>query len=59
MTSDLARRRAFLAAALGFALLDTRGKPAPTKGRTENDSREEGHDGEEAPSATEGDQREP
>ena len=29
MTPDLARRRSFLTAALGFALLDTRGQPAP------------------------------
>ena len=29
MTPDPARRRSLLTAALGFALLDTRGKPAP------------------------------
>jgi hypothetical protein len=29
VTLDLARRRSFLTAALGFALLDTRGQPAP------------------------------
>ena len=29
MTPDLAHRRSLLTAALGFALLDTRGKPAP------------------------------
>ena len=29
MTSDLPRRRSLLTAALGFALLDTRGKPGP------------------------------
>jgi hypothetical protein len=32
--SDLARRRALLTAALGFALLDTRGKPAPPEVKT-------------------------
>ena len=32
--SDLARRRALLTAALGFALLDTRGKPAPPEVQT-------------------------
>jgi len=29
MTPDLTRRRSSLTAALGFALLDTRGRPAP------------------------------
>ena len=29
MTADLGRRRALLTAALGFALVDTQGKPAP------------------------------
>lgn len=29
MTDDLHRRRALLTAALGFALVDTKGKPAP------------------------------
>ena len=33
-TADLARRRAFLTAALGFALLDTHGKPAPPEVQT-------------------------
>jgi hypothetical protein len=32
--SDVDRRRALLAAALGFALLDTRGKPAPPEVQT-------------------------
>jgi hypothetical protein len=31
---DLARRRALLTAALGFALLDTRGQPAPPQVQT-------------------------
>ena len=31
---DLARRRSLLTAALGFALLDTRGKPAPPEVQT-------------------------
>jgi hypothetical protein len=34
VTPDLARRCALLTAALGFALLDTRGKPAPPKVQT-------------------------
>ena len=34
MAPDLARRRALLTAALGFALLDTRGKPAPPEVQT-------------------------
>ena len=34
MSDDLARRRALLAAAVGFALLDTRGKPAPSEVQT-------------------------
>jgi hypothetical protein len=34
MTRDLARRRALLTAALGFALLDTRGQPAPPEVQT-------------------------
>jgi hypothetical protein len=34
MQTDLARRRSLLYAALGFALLDTRGKPAPPEGQT-------------------------
>jgi hypothetical protein len=29
VTSDLARRRSLLTAALGFALVDTKGKPLP------------------------------
>ena len=29
MSADLARRRALLTAALGFGLVDTKGKPAP------------------------------
>lgn len=31
MPSDIARSRALLTAALGFVLLDTRGKPAPAE----------------------------
>jgi hypothetical protein len=34
MTPDLARRRSLLTAALGFALLDTRGQPAPPEVQT-------------------------
>lgn len=34
MTSSTARRRALLTAARGFALLDTRGKPAPPEVET-------------------------
>jgi uncharacterized protein YjbJ (UPF0337 family) len=34
MTSDLARRRSLLTATLGFASLDTRGKPAPPEVQT-------------------------
>ena len=34
MSPDLARRRSLLTAALGFALLDTRGKPAPPEVQT-------------------------
>jgi len=34
VSPDLARRRALLTAALGFALLDTHGKPAPSEVRT-------------------------
>ena len=34
MTPDLARRRSLLTAALGFALLDTRRKPAPPEVQT-------------------------
>ena len=29
MSTDLERRRSLLTAALGFALVDTKGKPAP------------------------------
>jgi hypothetical protein len=32
--SEIASRRSLLTAALGFALLDTRGKPAPTEVQT-------------------------
>ena len=34
MTPDRARRRSLLTAALGFALLDIRGKPAPPEVQT-------------------------
>ena len=34
MTPDLTRRRSLLTAALGFALMDTRGKPAPPEVQT-------------------------
>ena len=34
MNHDLPRRRSLLTAALGFVLLDTRGKPAPTEVQT-------------------------
>jgi hypothetical protein len=34
MTPDFARRRSLLTAALGFALLDTSGKPAPPEVQT-------------------------